>query len=75
VTQAVFSYLRAAKGPLTTKQMAERVMSDRGLNTLDKALCRLMVKRVGAACKHHRNLGRMKSIRGEDGFMLWELTE
>jgi len=74
VTQAIFSYLREAKGPLTTRQMTDRVMSDRGLNTLDKQLVRLIMKRVGAACKHHRNLGRMRSVRGADGFMLWEAT-
>lgn len=72
VTQAIFSYLREAKGPLTTRQMTDRVMSDRGLNTLDKQLVRLIMKRVGAACKHHRNLGRMRSLRGTDGLMLWE---
>ena len=74
VTQAIFSYLREAKGPMTTKQMAERVMKDRGLNPLDKKLAQVIVKRVGAACKHHRNLGRMGSYRGEDGFMLWEVS-
>jgi hypothetical protein len=73
VTQALFSYLREAKGPMTTKQMAARVMQDRGLNPLDKKLAQVIVKRVGAACKHHRNLGRLRSVRGPDGFMLWEV--
>lgn len=75
VTQAIFGYLREAKGPLTTKQMAERVMRDRGLNALDKALARTISKRVGAACKHHRNLGRLRSVRGTEGFMLWEISK
>jgi len=74
VTQAILSYLRNAKGPLTTKQIAEKVMIDRGLNSLDKALARIIMKRVGAACKHQRNLGHLRSVRGVDGFMLWDLA-
>jgi len=72
VTQAVFKYLREAKGPLTSKQMAEMLMKERGLNTLDKKLVVLITKRVGAGLKHYRGRGLLRSVKGPDGFMLWD---
>jgi len=73
VTQAIFSYLREAKGPLTSKQMAERMMKERGLNTLDKKLVVLITKRVGAALKHYKGKKQVRSLKGDDGFLLWEI--
>ncbi len=73
VTQAVFKYLREAKGPLTSKQMAELLMKERGLNTLDKKLVVLITKRVGAGLKHYRGRGLLRSVKGPDGFILWEI--
>jgi hypothetical protein len=74
VTSSIFNYLRDAPGPLTSKQMAERLMRERGLNDADKRLVVLITKRIGAALKHHRNRGALQSIKGPDGFLLWEVV-
>jgi len=74
VTQAIFRYLRESRGPLTSKQMAEMLMKERGLNTLDKKLVVLITKRVGAALKHYKSKKQVRSVAGEDGFLLWEIA-
>jgi len=61
-----------AKGPMTSQQLAAVLMKERGMNTNDKHTVQLMVRRVGACLKHHRNKGVLRSVKGADGFMLWE---
>jgi len=72
VSRVVFETLRDAKGPMTSQQLAAVLMKERGMNTNDKHTVQLMVRRVGACLKHHRNKGVLRSVRGPDGFILWE---
>ncbi len=48
---------RQAGKPLTAQDIAQHVMAERGLNTSDKPLVRLIGKRVGACLRHQRATG------------------
>jgi hypothetical protein len=63
VARIILGALRTAKGPLTTAQLAQQVMADRGMNTADKRLAKTVQKRVGSACRHWRGKGVLKSER------------
>lgn len=52
ITRIVLDTLRQSDRPLTSKEIAQHVMADRGLNTADKRLVQIMVKRVGACLRH-----------------------
>ena len=60
---------------MTSQQLAEVLMKERGMNVNDKRTTGLMVKRVGACLKHHRNKGVLRSVKGPTGFMLWEVSK
>src|SRR5262249_10874681 len=48
VTRLVLTSLRNAKKPLTTQDIAMRVMAERGLDTANVRLLKTMTKRAGA---------------------------
>jgi hypothetical protein len=53
VSPIVLATLRNAKKPLTTQDIAHRVMAERGLDTANQKLLKLMGKRAGACrCLH-----------------------
>ena len=54
VTRIVLATLRNAKRPLTTAEIAQRVMAERGLDTGNARLVRLMGKRTGACLRQGR---------------------
>ena len=57
LTRIVFAALREADGPLTTQDIAMRVMADRGLDPANAMLKRVIVKRVGACLRLNEGLG------------------
>src|SRR5258708_23856840 len=48
----ILDTLRESMRPLSTAQVCEAVMKARNLDTNDRALCRLMMKRTTANLKH-----------------------
>ena len=50
-------------------------MAERGLNTSDKRLVRLVGKRVGACLRHQRSKGLVRSEAKQGQFMVWRLTD
>ena len=74
VSRIVLSALRQSDKPLTTHDLAQHVMAERGLNTADKRLVKVIGKRVGACLRHHRNRGLMRSERGPGTHLCWVLT-
>src|SRR3990172_4521142 len=52
VTRIVLATLRNAKRPLTTGEIAQRVMAERGLDTANVRLLKTMQKRTGACLRH-----------------------
>lgn len=75
VTRIVLDALRATERPLTSVQLAEAVMRERGLDTTDKQLRRTMSRRVGACLRHWRNRGAVKSERGPGEQNMWTVVD
>jgi hypothetical protein len=73
VSRIVFSALRES-GPMTTVQLAQHVMADRGLNTADKRLVVTIGKRVHAAMRHYRSKGLVRSLKREGERQLWKIA-
>ncbi len=74
VTRIVFETLRQSEGPMTAQQIAQRVMAERGLNTSDKRLVRLIGKRVGACLRHWRNKNIVRSEQARGQCLLWKIV-
>jgi hypothetical protein len=75
VSRAVFGALRNSGRPMTAPELAQHVMAERGLDTSDKRLVKLIGKRVGACLRHHRTKGLVESEEGPGQFMLWDLNQ
>lgn len=61
----ILETLRTATQPLPTYKICEAVMKARDLDTDDKGLCRLMMKRTVANLKHwHRKRGLIRPMKG-----------
>ncbi len=74
VARIVLAMLREAKQPLTTEELALRVMSERQMNTADMALVKTVSKRVGSCLRHHRGKGAVLSRRGGEGRIVWKIV-
>jgi hypothetical protein len=72
----ILDFLRKATEPMTTKQIALKVMTVRGLNTDDAALVVTITRRVGASLRNYRDKGTVRSIKdGRYGkYDLWEIA-
>jgi hypothetical protein len=73
VSRIVLGTLRKAGKPLPNHEVTLHVMTSRSLNTADKPLLRILSKRVGAALRHYRKLGLIRSIDGPNRTRLWEI--
>jgi hypothetical protein len=74
MTRVVLSILRTARAPMTTREIAERMVVERGL-VADTATLNSMGRRVACALRRQRELGRARSSEGEAGFwQLWEIV-
>jgi hypothetical protein len=76
LVRVVLSLLREAPGPLTTKDIARHVMVERGMNTADDALLKVMTRRTGASLRHYRERGSVRCIKDPQHgrFDLWEIA-
>jgi len=73
--RVILETLRTATAPLATAKICEAVMRARGLDTDDKALCRLMMKRTVANLKHwSKKRGLIRSLPGPGQQLVWELV-
>jgi len=75
VSRIVLAALRNASKPITAQDIAQHVMAERGLNSADAKLLRLIGKRVGACLRHHRSKGVLRSAKGEGQRLVWEMVE
>ena len=74
VSRLILSALRQSPSPLSTHDLARHVMAERGLNTADKRLVRVIGKRVGSAMRHLRNRGLVRSEQGPGQYLDWRIT-
>lgn len=76
VTRTVLRSLRLASGPLSSRDIAEVLMRDRGLSPDEKALMVVMTKRVIACLAVQRRKGIAHPTRMLPGRLQgWELVE
>ena len=74
VTRIVFDCLREAQAPMTSREIALRLMEWRKLDPGDAGLVTLMTKRVGACLKAKKEQGIVRSIRTDGPLLGWELV-
>ncbi|MFA6606524.1 MAG: hypothetical protein WCS75_05955, partial [Sphingomonas sp.] len=73
MTRVVLSILRTARAPMTTREIAERMVVERGLQATTATL-NSMTRRVACALRTQRDKGVARSTEGEAGFwQLWEI--
>jgi hypothetical protein len=71
----ILETLRTATMPLSTAKVCEAVMKARGLDTDDRGLVRLMMKRTTANLMHwKRKRGLIRSMPGPGQQLLWEIA-
>ena len=74
VSRILLEALRKADRPLSTTELAERVMRERGLNLKDVKLKRTIGRRVGAALNHWRRVrGALESMMGPGQVLYWQI--
>ena len=74
LSRIVLSCLRQSSTPLTTQDIAQHVMAERGLNTADTKLVKLIAKRVGACLRHQRDKGFVRSEAGQGQCLGWAIA-
>ena len=73
--RVILDTLREATVPLSTSPICEAIMKARGLDTDDKALCRLMMRRTVANLKHWSvKRGPIRSMPGPGQEYVWEIV-
>lgn len=73
-SRLILSLLREAGEPLSHREITQRVMTARGLNLADRALCQTMRDRVGASLRGMRERGALKSGEGSGPRVRWRLA-
>lgn len=74
MTRICLSILRLASEPLTARDIALQLLTERALNREDQRLLRLMTKRVGVALRLQRQKGVVHSDQGPGQYMLWKIA-
>jgi hypothetical protein len=74
MTRICLSILRLASEPLTCRDIALQLLTERALNREDQRLLRLMTKRVGVALRLQKEKGIVQAQQGPGQYMLWHLA-
>lgn len=74
ISRILLEALRTADRPLSTTELTDRVMRDRGLNLDDAKLHQTMQRRVGASLNHWRRVrGVLESMPGSGQVLYWQI--
>ena len=73
MSRAVLSILRLAKGPMTTREIAEMIMRQRGLEPDPKTL-NIMTRRVAHCLRDKREHGTVRSLEETGLWLQWEIV-
>ncbi len=74
MSPTVLDLLRQAGAPLTTGELADRIIAERGLNAGDRGIRRNMVKRVGMALRYQRTNGMVAEAPVEGTEVAWDIA-
>lgn len=75
VTRIVLRSLRHAATPLTSRDIALRLMTERGLNPDDRELSVIMVKRICACLRVQKRKGLVRNAESLGNLQGWELVK
>lgn len=73
ISRAVLDHLRRAQGPMGVKDLADRIIAERGLDAADRGLVRSIRKRVDMALRYQRTNGMVEAREVEGGEVVWWL--
>jgi hypothetical protein len=73
MSRAVLSILRVAKGPLSTREIADMVIRQRGLEG-DPGILNIMTRRVGHVLRDKRESGLVRSLEETGLWLQWEIV-
>ena len=74
MSRVILGILRQATEPLTTRDIALGLLTERALDKNDKALLRLMTKRAAVSLRGYRESGHVRSMEGPGQYNIWELV-
>lgn len=74
VTRLVLTSLRHAEAPITSRDIALKLMVGRGLNPEDRELSVIMVKRVCACLRVQKRKGIVRNAPSAGSLQGWELV-
>lgn len=70
LTRQVLTILRRAGKPLTSRQIAQEIVSDSGMDAMDRKMVSDLVKRVGKACRQYPG-GTVRRGTDATGNVVW----
>ncbi len=72
MSRFILGVLREATEPVTTQEVARRLMTERGQDMGDRRLVAQTMKRIGMALSRQKALGTVRAIQGAGAVTLWE---
>ena len=73
-SRLVFSILRKASGPMTTRELARAIMEARGMNTADHAMAETMRLRLASTLRKLKHRGKLVANVEGGKNMRWRLA-
>lgn len=71
LTRQVLTILRRSKKPLTSRQIAQEIVSDSGMDARDRKMVSDLTKRVGKACRQNEAVRRASDAHGN---VVWKVS-
>ncbi len=75
MSRFILGVLRDAAEPVTTQEVARRLMTERGQDMEDRRLVAQTMKRVGMALSRQKANGAVRAIQGPGAVTLWEVAQ
>lgn len=73
LTRQVLAIMRREGKPLTSRQIAQEIVSDSGMDARDRRFVAELTKRVGKACRQYPD-GTVRKAADAHGNVVWSLT-
>ena len=70
LTRQVLTILRRSETPLTSRQIAQEIVSEKGMDARDRKYVSDLTKRVGKACRQYPE-GTIRKATDERGNVVW----
>ena len=73
-SRMIFSLLREATEPPTTRALTRMAMETCGMNTADDAMVDIMIKRIASTLRKLKHRGRLVAEKSDGKNMRWQLA-